>query len=260
MKGSSFSYIALFFYILSCISCHPHLAPQASAVPNLEVKDHNGNPQLSGRITRAGLQQSPYRDWFNKNYDAYPVDTATTQQLRTGLSGKRVLVFLGTWCGDSRREVPRFLKILDCCGIDSASVDIVAVSNADSLYKQSPGHEEKGRDIFRVPDFIVLDQGKEMGRIVESPVSSLEKDLLSIVSGTPYTPHYQGGALLAGVFRHEKVGKVRQHLPELTEKLKPLVSFSGELSSYAKVLQSAGQPEKADIVRDLNARLFPGGK
>jgi len=252
--------MTLFCYIFFCISCHRHFTPRGSATSNLEVRDHNGNPQLLGKATRAGLQQPPYGDWFNRNYDAYAVDTATAQQLRTTLSGKRLLIFLGTWCGDSKREVPRFMKILDWCGIDSASVEIVTVSNMDSLYKQSPGHEEIGRDIFRVPDFIVLDHGQEMGRIVESPVSSLEKDLLSIASGTSYTPHYQGGALLAAIFHHEKVGNVKKHLPELTEKLRPLVSSAGELSSYARVLQSTGQPEKADIVKELNARLFPGTK
>lgn len=256
----SFSYICLFSYILFCISCHRHLTPQSSVVSNLEVKDHNGNPQLLGKATRERLRQAPYGDWFNKNYDAYPVDSAAAGQLRAGLAGKRLMVFMGTWCGDSRREVPRFLKILDCCGIDSASVDIVTVSNADSLYKQSPGHEERGRDIFRVPDFIILDHGKEIGRIVESPVASLEKDLQSIVSGAPYTPHYQGGALLAEIFHKEKIATVKKRLPELTGKLKPLVSTPGELSSYARVLQAAGQPEKADLVKELNTRLFPSGK
>jgi len=260
MKNFSFSYIILFFYTLSCISCHHQLTPQSATLSNLEVKDRNGNPQLLGKTTRERLRQAPYGDWFNKNYDAYPIDSAIIGQLRTSLSGKHLTIFLGTWCGDSRREVPRFLKILDCCGIDSASVDLVTVSNADSLYKQSPGHEERGRDIFRVPDFIVLDQGKEIGRIVESPVVSLEKDLQSIVSGASYTPRYQGGALLAEVFRKEKVRDVKKHLPQLTERLKPLVSAPGELSSYAKVLQAAGQPEKADLVKDLNARLFPAGK
>jgi thiol-disulfide isomerase/thioredoxin len=255
-----FSYIALFSYAILVLSCHHGLAPQGPASINLEVKDQKGNPQLSGKASRERLQQAPYGDWFNKNYDAYPIDSASVGQLRTGLAGKQLIVFLGTWCGDSRREVPRFLKLLDCCGIDSSSVDIVTVSNSDSLYKQSPGHEERGRDIFRVPVFIVLDKGREMGRIVESPVTSLEKDLLSVVSGAPYTPHYQGGAVLADVFRRERMEKVKRHLPELTERLRPLLSSSGELSSYAKVLQAAGQTEKAGVVRQLNSVLFPAGR
>lgn len=253
-------YIALFIYTILCISCHHQLAPQGSVISNLEVNDQHGNPQLLGKTSREKLEQPPYRDWFMKSYDTYSIDSITAAKLRTGLAGKRLIVFLGTWCGDSRREVPRFFKLLDCCGIDSSAVDIVTVSNSDSLYKQSPNHEEKGLNIFRVPDFIVLDKGREMGRIVESPVASLEKDLLSIVSGASYTPRYQGGALLAEEFRRRQVGKVKKHLPELIERLRPLVSSPGELASYAKVLHASGEPEKAELVRDLNSSLFPAGK
>ena len=256
----SVSYIALFIYTILCISCHHQLAPQGSVISNLEINDQHGNPQLLGRTSRERLEQPPYRDWFMKSYEAYQIDSLSAAKLRAGLAGKRMMVFFGTWCGDSRREVPRFLKLLDCCGIDSSAVDIVTVSNADSLYKQSPNHEEKGLNIFRVPDFIVFDKGREMGRIVESPVASLEKDLLSIVSGASYTPHYQGGALLADVFRHRQVGKVKKHLPELIERLRPLVSSPGELASYAKVLQASGEPEKAELVRHLNSSLFPAVK
>ena len=250
--------MALFFYAITCISCHHRIAPRGSATFNMEVKDQRGNPQLSGRASRQRLEQTPYGDWFVKNYDSYRVDSLTAGNLRAGLTGKRLVVFMGTWCGDSRREVPRFFKILDYCGIDSSSVDLVMVNYSDSMYKQSPGHEEKGLDIFRVPDFIVMDRGREIGRIVESPVASLEKDLLSIVSGEAYTPQYRGGAFMAQMFHREKMGKLRRQFPQLTEKLRPLVSSPGELSSYAKVLQAAGEPEKAALVKDLNGRLFPG--
>jgi hypothetical protein len=257
---TSISYIALFAYTLICLSCHHQLAPTAAVTSATEVTDLHGNPQLLGKVTLERLKQPPYGDWFNKNYDSYPVDSFTAGQLRTGLAGRRFIIFLGTWCGDSRREVPRFFKLMDCCGIDRSGIEIITVSNADSLYKQSSGHEEKGRDIFRVPAFIVLDKRREIGRIVESPVVSLEKDLLSITLGTPYTPHYQGGALLAGIFRREGVEKAKKHLPELAERLKSLVSSAGELASYAKVLQAAGEPEKANMVRSLNEQLFPAGK
>jgi hypothetical protein len=98
---------------------------------------------------------------------------------------------MGTWCGDSRREVPRMYKILDYCGVKASQIQLVNVSNSDTAYKQSPGHEEKGMDIRRVPDLLVFNNNREQGRIVESPVVSLEKDLLSIVSGAPYEPRYK---------------------------------------------------------------------
>jgi len=225
---------------------------------NKEVIDQNGHPNLLGRATRDKLKTPPYGEWFNKNYDSYAVDSVLADQLRPKLAGYRMLIFMGTWCGDSRREVPRFLKLMDCCGVDPSAIEIVTVSNTDSLYKQSPAHEERGYDIFRVPSIIILDKRREMGRIVESPVASLEKDLLAVLSGAPYAPHYQGGAFLASLLRKEKTATLQEQLPELIEKLRPLVSSPGELNSYARTLAASGQPQKAQFVKDLNARLYPG--
>jgi hypothetical protein len=237
------------------------------------------------------LEQVPYDGWFVKNYSDYKVDSATADQLRSKLAGKRrhgrlgrrpiirglsdtgyisrnpypdkhirLFIFMGTWCGDSQREVPRIFKILDYCGIDSSVVQLVMVSAADSTYKQSPGHEERGLNIFRVPDLIVLDKEKELGRIVESPVQSLEKDLVAITGGGSYAPHYQGAALLVKVFREEKRAKIEKELPELAARVKPLVKSPSELKSYAHVLKAAGEQQKADITLEINALIFPEGK
>lgn len=253
------SRITLLLYTsLFLIACQRRLAPQTPGTVNMEVMDQSGHNNLLGKATRDKLKTPPYGEWFNKNYENYIVDTALVGQLRSHLAGKRVLIFLGTWCGDSRREVPRFLKLMDCCGVDAAAIEIVTVSNTDSLYKMSPAHEEKGYDIFRVPDLIVLDRHGEMGRIVESPVVSLEKDLLAIVSGGPYTPRYQGGAFLAGLVRKKGLGALQGQVPELAEKLRPMVSGPGELSSYARTLVAAGEVGKAALVKELNARLYPG--
>jgi len=166
------------------------------------------------------LEQAPYDSWFVRNYSDYKVDSATADQLRSKLgaslnapsTGRDITftIFMGTWCGDSKREVPRIFKILDYCGIDSSRVQLVMVSAAEAAYKQSPDHEERGENIFRVPDLIVQNKGKEMGRIVESPVQSLEKDLLQLADGEHYTPHYEGVDLLAKVFREKKTKKIEK--------------------------------------------------
>ena len=97
---------------------------------------------------------------------------------------------MGTWCGDSRRELPRVLKMLDCCNFPMKNLTMVMVSNKDSLYKKSPQHEEAGKNIVRVPTIIVEQKGIEVGRIIEFPKTSLEKDLLSILRKENYQPNY----------------------------------------------------------------------
>ena len=52
---------------------------------------------------------------------------------------------------------------------------------------------EEGFNILRVPTFIFYKDGKEIGRFVEHAIdgSTIEDDILKIVSGQPYTHPYQ---------------------------------------------------------------------
>ena len=246
----------LLCYVLSSVSCHHKFVP-ASSTLNMEVKDHHGNPELLGPANRERLQQAPFDQWFVRNYQAYTVDSNAILSLSSQLKGKQLLIFMGTWCGDSKREVPRIFKILDACGIDSSSVRLITVGGSDSLYKQSPSHEERGLDVFRVPDLIVYDNGREMGRIIEEPASSLEKDLLAITGGQAYTPHFSGVLYLSRLFRQEPVRKIEKDLPDLAERLRPRIASYTELYSYTYVLRAAGQSRQAALVTRLNKLLFP---
>jgi hypothetical protein len=179
-------------FFIALLYCHINIEMKGQESPMYfsKVKDASGNDMLLGRCALAALQQHPFADWYNRNYAAYTVDTATCNYIRPLLKNKKLTIFLGTWCGDSRREVPRMIKMLECCNFDFSNLTLIMVSNDDSLYKQSPAHEEAGRNIVRVPTIIVEEYRREEGRIVEYPVSSLEKDLLSILSKENYVPNY----------------------------------------------------------------------
>lgn len=155
-----------------------------------KIKDASGNELLLGKCSRKALEQDPFASWFQANYINYTVDTATCKFIEPLLKQKRITIFMGTWCGDSRREVPRILKMLDCCNFPPDQLQIIMVSNLDGSYKQSPLHEEAGRNIVRVPTIIVEESNREKGRIVESPIVSIEKDLLSILRNEKYVPNY----------------------------------------------------------------------
>jgi hypothetical protein len=149
--------------------------------------------------TRDALQEKPFADWFNPTYASYKLDSVSCNSIKPLLADKSITIFLGTWCDDSKTQVPGILKILDFCGFDTAKLTLVMVSNHEKEYKKSPQHEEEGRNIVRVPTIIVQEndfsndkpgQGKEIGRIIECPVVSLEKDLLAILTHRNYVPNY----------------------------------------------------------------------
>jgi hypothetical protein len=164
-------------------------AQDKSAI-NQQINDAGGNPVLVGKCTIDALLAEPYLSWYRKNYDSYIVDSATCVYLSPLLKDKKITIFLGTWCGDSRRQVPAILKMLDCCNFPKESLTLIMVSNQPDAYKQSPQHEEMGKNILRVPTLIIEEKNKEMGRIVEYPVVSLERDMLSIVRKERYVPNY----------------------------------------------------------------------
>ena len=185
-------FIIFILLIFTTFSCSVSKNVSSLILVNQLSKDFQGNDMLLGKCTRSALLQAPFANWFKPNYDSYVVDSFTCNFIKPLLAGKSVTIFMGTWCGDSKREVPRVLKMLDCCGFSEKNITLVMVSNKDTLYKKSPQHEEAGRNIVRVPTIIIEQKGTEVGRIVEFPKMSLEKDMLSILRKENYIPNYQG--------------------------------------------------------------------
>ena len=139
-------------------------------------------PTKSEVIEVGWLQRSvfekPELHQFVANYDTVKVDQDLAGMIRNVNTGVDFLVFLGTWCSDSRREVPHFLKIADECGIDTSRIRLYGL---DRSKKSVEGISEKYH-IERVPTFIFLKNGDEVGRITEKPTGTLEADVLSILA------------------------------------------------------------------------------
>ena len=161
----------------------------SSDIPEGMFEDpKTGKPMLLGPIAIEELQQDPFGEWYQMESEGYEVDVELTNAIDNP-SQYSYEIFLGTWCGDSRREVPRMEKILSQMDVDMANVLIVTVDRD----KISPNGEQEGKDIRYVPTLIVSKNNEEIGRIVESPSSesaTLESDLFEISLGIPPIPNY----------------------------------------------------------------------
>lgn len=174
------------FVILICLltSC------KGTQNPPLEIQLEDGQQILLGTITKDNLQNGTYADWYDTFYKAYQTDDLRISKFQEGLNAHHILLFMGTWCSDSQREVPHFMKILEKAGFPEEQLKIVALDKRDEFYKTSPGGEEKGWNIEFVPTFIFLKEGKEVNRIVEFPLNTLEADMEAILSQEAYVPNY----------------------------------------------------------------------
>lgn len=135
-------------------------------------------PGERGWVSRDIFRQPLYAE-FRTTYDTARVAEEFIPLIRSATGGITITVFFGGWCSDSKREVPRFLKVADEAGMADSTIRLYAL---DRTKKSADGLTERF-GIEKVPTFIVLKGGEEMGRITESPAASMEADLLTILAG-----------------------------------------------------------------------------
>lgn len=134
-------------------------------------------PEHAGPIDRAEIVAADPR--FEPSNSPEPDGDAVTR-LGAVEPGAELTIVLGLWCGDSRRELARFFRVLDAMGSEPRfSIRYIAVDRA----KEAPDGAIEGLDIVRVPTFIVTRNGAEVGRVVESAPRGLETELAALLTG-----------------------------------------------------------------------------
>ncbi len=219
--------------------------------------DKKGNELLLGKITKSDLINNTFNTWFSKNHKDYLVNKSIIKQLKDSLNQYEIKAFLGTWCGDSKKEVPRFYKVLEAAKFSENQLHVIAVNRTKEAYKQSPNGEEKGLNIHRVPTFIFYKNGKEVNRIVEHPKETLERDILNIVTKNKYTPNYMAVKYINYLLNSKTIDSLKLEEPVLVSRLAEFVKGSRELNTYGYSLLRSNQTEKALYLFDLNTKIFP---
>lgn len=141
---------------------------------------------LIGPATVEGFQQEPFSDWYNENYDSYVVNDSIAALIKNSIGDIKIKTFMGTWCEDSQRETPNFIKILKHIDFDFDNHKLITVNSE----KTTPQEFEKGLNLTNVPTFIFYKDGKELNRIVEYPLESLEQDMLKVITNQDYSHAY----------------------------------------------------------------------
>ena len=102
--------------------------PQSAAKPASLVYESERGRQLLGAVVREDFT-THLPDW-DREYDTFAPDPAAVAVLADRSDPVRIVCVLGTWCGDSEREVPRFWKILDEALNPALEFSMLAVGHA----------------------------------------------------------------------------------------------------------------------------------
>jgi thiol-disulfide isomerase/thioredoxin len=212
---------------------------------------------LLGKIAIDSFKNEPYNSWFTKGYNDFHPTASVVTSLKKEVNKKhKFQLFFGSWCGDSKREVPRIIKLLDSIGISNDNIEIIGLNNGDSTLKQSPNGEEKGKHIFRVPTLIVYQNNVEVNRIIEFPVLTLEHDLLAIVKNEKYNPNYLPLIDIANWLDNGILINDNVSLVGLSNILKPKITTEYMLGSVSKLLFIQGKKNEAIKLAKINYQLF----
>ena len=189
MKNITFLFLFLLVCSGSCKTIKP-VAEISSEVKKAPVTANDVVPPainfadqttwLLGYFNPVLLTREPYSRWYIKGFDDYQFNSeAINKLLDIKKDNLSIKIVMGTWCPDSRREVPRFMRVLDAWQFPGTSVTFIGVDDA----KLSPVGEFVKLNIQRVPTFIIYRNNIEAGRIIENPTTSLEQDMVNILTG-----------------------------------------------------------------------------
>ena len=161
----SAKFISLFFLLTGC----------APNFDTLEGEYVFNDPYYYGIINQDILKNHQNYKWFDIQYNQYNPNIEKLS--KTNLEDIDIAIFMGTWCHDSKREVPRVIKLFNLLALENGRIKIVA------LNKQKKGYFKnyKSFNIKRTPTIIFFKNGKEIGRIIERPSLSIEEDFFQFV-------------------------------------------------------------------------------
>jgi len=134
-----------------------------------------GKSELVGKISKEEILNN-FPNWKDA-YDSYSPKPDSIEKLKSIDYEVQIEIFLGTWCPDSVQHVSSYFKIMELADNPQFLTSYIGLPRDKESRKQFI----QGKNIIRIPTFIITINGQEKGRIIETPEKSVEEDLVSIL-------------------------------------------------------------------------------
>ena len=142
--------------------------------------DANGTKVIKGFITKKDLATDAAFPWFAEGAKGYTPESSALAAFKGAKDSIHILAFGGTWCGDTKALLPKFYSLTDAAGLSEDRITLLGVDRS----KKTINHLAEAFNVTRVPTFIVLKGGQEIGRVVEyGKTGMFDKELGEIISG-----------------------------------------------------------------------------
>jgi hypothetical protein len=171
-------------------------AATSADIPRHGVVESEKGAVLVGEVTREDVVK--LQPAWQDSARAYRPDSTAVAMLAAVEKPVEITLIFGTWCSDSRREVPRFWTVLERAHNPNLQLTMIAVGRKDDAAAEKklveiglPKDLRAQYALTAVPTFIFSQGGAELGRISESPAGTLEGDAAGFLAAKP-APAGQG--------------------------------------------------------------------
>src|SRR6478736_6662523 len=159
--------VAPLLLILACITACKTQTAVSKSPTNINLYkvsyDEKSRKVLTGLISRADIENDTAFGWFKKNYNMGRPDAKAVTAFKQHANDFQVLIFAGTWCPDTQNLLPEFYRLTDASGYADSNISIIGVDHS----KKTLDNLSKTFHLVDVPTFIIMKNGKEVGRVVE---------------------------------------------------------------------------------------------
>ena len=145
----------------------------------ISTDPNNGEKVLKGLLSRADIENDTAFKWFKDNMKYGQADPTAIAAFKQHAQDIQLVVFGGTWCEDTQNLLPVFYRLIDKSGFPDSSITLIGVDRPKTtLYDL-----HKAFNVTKAPTFIVMKDGKEVGRVEEyGKLGQIDKELGEIVA------------------------------------------------------------------------------
>lgn len=160
------------------VSCTVAKTSSAQQPKYTVIADDKKEKVLKGYIDKSVLDSDTAFRWFRENMRYGSADAVAVEAFKKYGNDFKLLIFGGTWCEDTQAMLPLVYRLAEKSGYPETNITLVAVDRS----KIGPDDLHQIHNVTNVPTFIVLRDGKEIGRVVEfGKYAQVDKELGEIV-------------------------------------------------------------------------------
>ena len=155
------------------------LAMASAVTAQTEVNVEPGGAKIiKGFMNKSDLATDSSFKWYAQNQKGYTPEQNALNAFRANKDSVNIIAFGGTWCEDTQTLLPKFFALTDAAGFSADRITLLGVDRS----KKTIQHLTEAFNVTRVPTFIIMKNGKEIGRVVEYGKSGMfDKDLGEIL-------------------------------------------------------------------------------